>query len=65
MRATSEETRSSKAVNRGFVSQEPRIEIFRRTVSGTWEYFEIHEGTVRLASGAMFDLSTLYADLPV
>jgi len=52
-------------VNRGFVSQEPRIEIFRRTVSGTWEYFEIHEGTVRLASGAMFDLSTLYADLPV
>lgn len=47
------------------VSQEPRIEIFRRTSSGTWEYFEVHEGTVTLASGPTLDLATLYADLPV
>ena len=47
------------------VSQEPRIEIFRRTASGTWEYFEVHEGTVRLASGPTLDLSTLYAGLPL
>ncbi|MGH9421109.1 MAG: Uma2 family endonuclease [Thermoanaerobaculia bacterium] len=47
------------------VSQEPRIEIFRRTASGTWEYFEVHEGTVPLASGPTLDLSTLYAGLPV
>jgi Uma2 family endonuclease len=47
------------------VSQEPRIEIYRRTNSGTWEYFELREGATRLASGPTFDLSTLYADLPV
>lgn len=47
------------------VSQEPRIEIFRRTASGTWEYFEVHEGTVRLASGPTLDLSMLYSDLPL
>ena len=47
------------------VSQEPRIEIFRRTPSGTWEYFEVREGSVRLASGPALDLSMLYADLPV
>ncbi len=47
------------------VSQEPRIELFRRTASGTWEYFEVHEGTVRLASGPTLDLSTLYAGLPL
>lgn len=47
------------------VSQEPRIEIFRRTSSGTWEYFEVHEGTVMLTSGPTLDLATLYADLPV
>ena len=47
------------------VSQEPRIEIFRRTSSGTWEYFEVHEGTVTLASGPTLDLATLYANLPV
>jgi Uma2 family endonuclease len=46
------------------VSQEPRIEVFRRTSSGTWEYFEVHEGIVKLASGPALDLSTLYADLP-
>jgi len=47
------------------VSQEPRIEIFRRTPSGTWEYFEVREGNVSLAAGTTFDLSMLYYDLPV
>lgn len=47
------------------VSQEPRIEIFRRTPSGTWEYFEVREGNVRLGTGPALDLSVLYADLPV
>ena len=47
------------------VSQEPRIEIFRRTPSGTWEYFEVREGNVRLASGPTLDLAVLYADLPL
>lgn len=47
------------------VSQEPRIEIYRRTSSGTWEYFEVREGAVRLASGPTLDLSMLYSDLPV
>lgn len=47
------------------VSQEPRIEVFRRTASGTWEYFEVREGNVRLATGPTLDLSTIYADLPV
>jgi Uma2 family endonuclease len=47
------------------VSQEPRIEIFRRTSSGTWEYLEVHQGTVMLASGPTLDLATLYANLPV
>ena len=46
------------------VSQEARVEIFRRTPSGTWEYFEVREGNVRLASGPALDLSVLYADLP-
>ena len=47
------------------VSQEPRIEIYRRMPSGTWEYSEVSEGTVKLASGPMLDLPTLYADLPL
>jgi Uma2 family endonuclease len=47
------------------VSEEPRIEIFRRTASNTWEYVEVREGTVRLASGLALDLAVLYADLPV
>ena len=47
------------------VSQDPRIEIFRRTPSGTWEYFEVREGTVNLASGPALDVPALYADLPV
>jgi Uma2 family endonuclease len=47
------------------VSQEPRIAIFRRTPSGTWEYFEAREGTGKLASGPTLDLSMLYAELPL
>lgn len=47
------------------VSQEPRIEVFRRTSSGTWEYFEVREGNVRLTTGPALDLSLLYAGLPV
>ena len=33
--------------------------------AGTWEYFEVREGNVRLASGPTLDLSVLYADLPL
>ena len=47
------------------VSQEPRIEVFRRTSTGTWEYSEVHEGSVALTSGPTLDLAALYADLPV
>jgi Uma2 family endonuclease len=42
----------------------PRVECYRRLDSGHWEYRDITEGTVQLHSGATFDLSTLYADLP-
>lgn len=47
------------------VSQEARVEIFRRTPSGTWEYFEVREGNIRLVSGPTLDLAVLYADLPL
>jgi Uma2 family endonuclease len=47
------------------VSQSPRVEIFRRTLSGTWEYLEVTEGTVALASGPKLDLAVLYAKLPL
>jgi Uma2 family endonuclease len=46
------------------VSQEPRIEIYRRIPSGTWEYADVREGLVNLASGPTLDLSMLYAELP-
>lgn len=46
------------------VSQESRVEIYRRLTSGSWEYLDVREGIVKLASGASLDLSTLYADLP-
>jgi Uma2 family endonuclease len=42
----------------------PRVEHYRRLPSGTWEYRDVTEGTVELASGATIDLATLYADLP-
>ena len=47
------------------VDQYSRIEIYRRTASGTWEYQDVREGTVKLASGPTLDLAKLYADLPV
>jgi len=47
------------------VSQsEPRIELFRRLPSGSWEYSETTEGTLTLADGAVIDLGRLYADPP-
>lgn len=42
----------------------PRIERYRRLVSGGWEYQDVREGTLQLDSGALLDLRTLYADLP-
>jgi Uma2 family endonuclease len=47
------------------VSQEPRVEVYRRMPSGRWEYFEMREGILKLASGPALDLSMLYAELPV
>jgi Uma2 family endonuclease len=46
-------------------NHDPRIEIFRRTPSNTWQYFEVSEGNVGLACGATLDLAMLYADLPL
>ena len=47
------------------VSQDPRIEVYRRMPNGSWEYFEMREGVLTLASGPSLDLAMLYADLPV
>ena len=47
------------------VSQEPRVEIYRRTPQGTWEYLELEEGSVTLSAGATLDLSMLYTGLPL
>lgn len=46
------------------VSQQPRIEIYRRTAGNGWEYFDIGDGSVKLATGPTLDLATLYAGLP-
>jgi len=47
------------------VSQsEPRVEIYRRSSSGTWDYIDVREGVVPLASGPALDLAALYRDLP-
>jgi Uma2 family endonuclease len=46
------------------VSQHPRVEIYRRLSSGSWEYRDVREGIVTLAAGVTLDLSALYADLP-
>jgi Uma2 family endonuclease len=43
----------------------PRVEIYRRLAVDRWEYVDVQEGTVQLASGATLDLAMLYADLPV
>jgi Uma2 family endonuclease len=46
------------------VSQEPRVEIYRRLPAGTWEYLDVREGVVTLATGPSLDLATLYESLP-
>ena len=43
---------------------QPRIECYRRQPSGTWEYRDVTEGKVQLQSGAVLDLTVLYAGLP-
>ena len=46
------------------VSQEARIEVYRRMTSGRWEYLDVGKGVVKLTSGATLDLSMLYESLP-
>src|SRR3954454_16883472 len=46
------------------VGQQPRVEIYRRIASGNWEYFDVREGVVKLASGVTLDLAKLYENLP-
>lgn len=46
------------------VSQNTRVETYRRQSSGTWEYVDVRDGSVTLASGPTLDLATLYAELP-
>jgi Uma2 family endonuclease len=47
------------------VSQDSRVEIYRRiTSSESWEYLDVREDVVNLASGATLDLSILYESLP-
>ena len=47
------------------VSQsDARIERFRRLASGSWEYSDVTEGQLALQSGAIIDLTSLYAILP-
>jgi Uma2 family endonuclease len=47
------------------VSQkEPRVEVYRRQSSGSWEYVDVREGIVKLATGPTLDLAELYSGLP-
>jgi Uma2 family endonuclease len=47
------------------VSQgEPRVERYRRLPSGNWEYSDVTEGTIELATGGVLDLARLYESLP-
>lgn len=46
------------------VSQDSRVEIYRRLNSGGWEYLDVREGVVKLVSGATLDLSVMYQSLP-
>jgi hypothetical protein len=45
-------------------SSDSRIEIYRRLAGERWEYLDVREGVVKLASGATLDLSILYESLP-
>jgi Uma2 family endonuclease len=47
------------------VSQgERRVERYRRLASGAWEYTDVTEGSIQLATGAVLDLGRLYEGLP-
>ena len=46
------------------VSQDSRVEIYRRLKSESWEYFDVRQGIVTLASGPTLDLTVLYERLP-
>lgn len=46
------------------VSQESRVEIYRRLTAESWEYLDVREGVVKLASGPTLDLAALYESLP-
>ncbi len=47
------------------VSQDRRIEVYRRAASGHWDYLDAREGVVKLAAGPALDLSMLYESLPL
>lgn len=47
------------------VSQDARVEIYRRLSAESWEYLDVREGVVKLASGPTLDLSVLYRSLPL
>jgi len=46
------------------VSQDARVEIYRRRAEESWEYLDVREGVVKLVSGPTLDLSVLYERLP-
>lgn len=52
------------AYERDSVSQERRVESYRRLTTGSWEYLDVRKGVVKLDSGATLDLSILYEALP-
>jgi Uma2 family endonuclease len=47
------------------VSQDARVEIYRRRSGESWEYLDVREGVVKLVSGPTLDLSVLYESLPL
>lgn len=46
------------------VSQESRVEVYRRLTAESWEYLDVRESVVKLSSGAALDLTILYDRLP-
>ncbi len=42
----------------------PRIEAYRWLSSEKWEYVDVREGIMKLATGATLDLAVLYRNLP-
>jgi len=46
------------------VSQDARVEIYRRRTGEGWEYLDVREGVVTLLSGPTLNLSVLYGNLP-